>query len=91
MVTKTKYPSFMGHFKTKAEAQRKVRDRKRYGYDHRIIAVFSLYDGKKYKGYEVMESQRPVRHTWWLEHLIGESVKDYLARMKRRGIKAFKE
>ena len=28
---------------------------------------------------------------WWAEHLPGESVKDYLARMRRKGIRAYRQ
>jgi len=88
MASKTKYPSYMGSFQTKAEAQRKAKDRARYGYAHQIVKYTVEHDGKKYVRYKLMESQRPVRHTWWAEHLPGESTKDYLARMRKRNIKA---
>lgn len=89
MATKSKINSYMGRFRTKAEAQKRAKDRRRYGYVHRIEKDVVVHQGKKYVGYKLYESQRPVRHTWWSEHLPGESTKAYLARMKRKGIKAF--
>jgi hypothetical protein len=89
MASKTSYPSYMGVYKTKAEANKKVKDRKRYGYAHKIVPETVVYEGRKIKRYKVMESQRPSRHTWWNEHLPGESVAKYKARMKKRGIKAY--
>lgn len=88
--TKSKYPSYMGRFRTKAEAQKKARMRRRYGYEHKIVKDDVRHEGKLYRGWKLMETQRPVRHTWWAEHLPGESVKAYIARMKKRGIKAYK-
>lgn len=88
--TKSKFTSYMGHFRTKAEAEKRVRDRHRYGYEHYILKDDSRFGGKVYRGWKVMETQRPVRHTWWEEHLSGESVKRYIARMKRKGIKAYR-
>lgn len=86
----TKYPSYMGLFKTKAEAQRRAGDRSKYGYAHKIERVVLSVDGRKLVRYKLWESQRPVRHTWWEEHLSGESVEKYLARMRRKGIKAYR-
>jgi len=91
MATKSKLNSYMGRFKTKAEALKKAKDRKRYGYATRIVSDTVVFEGKKYRGYKLYESQRPTRHTWWSEHLPGESVKDYLARMRRKGIRAYKQ
>jgi hypothetical protein len=73
----------------KAAAEKYAKSRTRYGYAHKIIPYQTSYEGKKIKGYKVYESQRPVRHTWWQEHLPRESTRAYLARMKRRGIKAY--
>ena len=78
----------MGRYNTKAEAQRRAKKRQRYGFSTRIVSDDVTHEGKKYKGYRLYESQRPVRHTWWNEHLPGESAKEYLARMRKKGIKA---
>ncbi len=90
MATKSRFVAYMGWFETKAEAEKKARDRRRYGYEHKIVKDDVKHEGKTYRGYKVMETYRPVRHTWWNEHLSGENVRDYIARMKRRGIKAYK-
>lgn len=87
--TKSKFVSYMGRFKTKAEAQAKAKSRAKYGYAHKIVKDDVKHEGKTYRGWKLMETQRPARHTWWGEHLPGESVKTYLARMKRKGIKAY--
>lgn len=89
--TKAKINTYMGRFKTKAEATKRAKMRQKYGYAHRIVLDVVVHGGKKYKGYALYESQRPVRHTWWEEHLPGESVVAYLARMKRKGIKASRQ
>ena len=91
MASKSKINTYMGRFGTKAEAQKRARERQRYGYATRIEKDVAIHRGKKYVGYRLYESQRPVRHTWWAEHLTGESVRAYIARMKRKGIKAFKD
>lgn len=87
--TKSKFKRFMGRLKTKAEAEKKARDRKRYGYDHKIVKDDVRFEGRLYRGWKVMETQRPVRHTWWNEHMMGESTKHYIDRMKKKGIKAY--
>ncbi len=87
--TRTTYPSYGGYFQTKKEALRHAKIRERYGYAVKIIPKTTTHEGHTYRGYELRESSRPARHTWWGEHLMGESTKSYLARMKKKGLKAY--
>ena len=89
MVTRTKYPIYMGFFRTKKEVTKRAKFRQRHGYAVLIKPVVYKVEGRTIRGYQLYESQRPVRHTWWAEHLFGETPKEYLSRMERRGIKAY--
>jgi hypothetical protein len=89
--TKSKFPSYMGRFKTKKEAEARAKQRKKYGYEHKIVKADTVFEGKTYRGYTLKETQRPVRHTYWGESHFAESPSAYVARMKKKGIRAYKK
>ena len=49
--TKSTINTYMGRFKTKAEATKRAKMRQKYGYAHRIVLDVVVHGGKKYKGY----------------------------------------